>query len=107
MPRGRVSCETGPEEGKKVSRGKAIKAYCRECAGGSYLEVLVCHLFDCPLWPYRTGYSANVNKKSLKIALGKHPDIAVSAPFLRPQVPKPTLGRRKSVGTDETTDREA
>jgi hypothetical protein len=96
-----------------MNRSKAIKAYCRECAGGSFFEVLVCHLFDCPLWPYRTGYSAKADKKSLKIALEKHPDVAeelrllrASALSARPQVPPRRVGRGKSTGTDETTGKE-
>ena len=31
----------------------AIHAKCRECSGGSRLEVERCSIRDCPLWPYR------------------------------------------------------
>ena len=54
-----------------MSKRTAIKAYCRECAGGTYPEVILCHLTDCPLWPYRTGYSAAATAKSMKMALAK------------------------------------
>ncbi len=55
---------------------KAIKDYCRDCAGGTFLEVLFCHLTDCPLYPYRTGYSARQDEISLAAAMEKHPDVA-------------------------------
>lgn len=57
---------------KKMSRTRAIKVNCFECAGDNAFEVLLCHLEDCPLWPYRTSN----HEKRLKIYLEKHPDIA-------------------------------
>lgn len=59
----------------KMTKAKAIRLNCRECAGGSWGEVLCCHLMDCPLWPWRTGYSAKANEESLRKYLAKHPDI--------------------------------
>ena len=58
-----------------MSKAKAIRLNCRECAGGTWGEVLCCHLMDCLLWPWRTGYSAKKNEESLKKYLEKHPDI--------------------------------
>jgi len=93
-----------------MSKRTAIKAYCRECAGGTYPEVILCHLTDCPLWPYRTGYSAASTAKSMKIALAKHPDIAkeladlgLDAHFLQSAIKKHAMGRGKSRRTGQTT----
>jgi hypothetical protein len=93
-----------------MSKRTAIKAYCRECAGGTYPEVILCYLSDCPLWPYRTGYSAAVTAKSMKLALTRHPDIAkeladlgLDAPFFAAEHRKQRMGRRKSIGTGQTT----
>ena len=38
-----------------MTKTKAIKTYCFECAGESNKEVTLCSAFDCPLWDYRTG----------------------------------------------------
>ena len=93
-----------------MSKRTAIKTYCRECAGGSYPEVILCHLADCPLWPYRTGYSAASMAKSVKQALVRHPDIAkeladlgLDACFSQNAIKKPVRWRGKSVGTGQTT----
>jgi len=34
-----------------------IARYCLECCGGNREEVKLCHLKDCPLWPYRLCHS--------------------------------------------------
>jgi len=93
-----------------MSRGTAIKAYCRECAGGSHLEVVVCHLADCPLWQYRTGYSASATAASARKALSRHPDIAkeladmgLDACFLKNPIKKSRTGQKKSSRTANTT----
>jgi len=93
-----------------MTKRTAIKAYCRECAGGSYPEVILCHLTDCPLWPYRTGYSAAVTAKSMKMALAKNPEAAkeiiglpVEGPFLPLEHRKQRMGRGKSRRTGQTT----
>ena len=39
-----------------MTRARAIKTYCLDCSG-SNKEVSLCHLFDCPLFPYRFGNS--------------------------------------------------
>ena len=40
-----------------MTRAKAIKQHCFDCAGGTAKEVTLCELTDCFLWPYRTGQS--------------------------------------------------
>ena len=32
---------------------KAIIAKCQDCSGGSAINRMFCHLFDCPLWFFR------------------------------------------------------
>ena len=34
---------------------KSIRAYCIDCQGGSFKEVRLCTLHDCPLYAYRMG----------------------------------------------------
>ena len=34
---------------------KSIRAYCIECGDGTYKEVRLCPVLDCPLYPYRFG----------------------------------------------------
>lgn len=38
-----------------MTKQDAIRLHCLECAGDSRKDVSLCHLFDCPLWPWRTG----------------------------------------------------
>jgi hypothetical protein len=38
-----------------MTRGRAIKAKCLDCAGGQPKEVTLCQVLDCPLWIYRLG----------------------------------------------------
>jgi len=40
---------------RRLNRAKCIREYCHECAGDSSKEVLLCQIFDCPLWQYRIG----------------------------------------------------
>lgn len=35
---------------------KAIRAKCLECCAGSFKEVRMCSLKNCPLWPYKNGH---------------------------------------------------
>jgi hypothetical protein len=93
-----------------MSKRTAIKAYCRECAGGTYPEVILCYLSDCPLWPYRTGYSATATARSAKQALIRHPDIAkelvelgLDAHFFQNAIKKHAMGRGKSGSKGQTT----
>lgn len=41
-----------PKQNSPVS---AIRRYCVECSGGGRKEVADCHLYHCPLFPYRFG----------------------------------------------------
>jgi hypothetical protein len=85
------------------ARLRAIKAYCRECAGGSYLEVLFCHLLDCPLHPYRTGYSEKENETSLAAALKKHQDVAKELlPLLAEWHSFPPRGRKSAMRMEKS-----
>lgn len=58
------------------SRARAIKLNCLECAGGSPREVTLCHLIDCPLWPFRFGYSIKDRRfeKRMLCARRRYPD---------------------------------
>lgn len=38
-----------------LTPGKAMRAKCLDCSGGSAKDATECHILDCPLWPYRTG----------------------------------------------------
>jgi len=41
----------------KITRSRAIRLYCLDCAGESSKEVTLCHIASCPLWQYRFGNS--------------------------------------------------
>ena len=41
---------------KRLTPIKAIKANCLDCMCGSYKEVKLCPIKDCPLFPYRFGH---------------------------------------------------
>lgn len=56
---------------KLMTKQKAIAEYCRECGGDSAKEVTLCHLFDCPLWGYRAGYSVNTTRYKARIKKAK------------------------------------
>jgi len=47
-------CNRGYER-EKMTKGKAIKKYCLECGGSERANVMLCHVLDCPLWPFRFG----------------------------------------------------
>lgn len=42
-------------EGKRITRGKAIRLKCLDCCCGNSAEVRRCVVRNCPLWPYRMG----------------------------------------------------
>jgi hypothetical protein len=50
----------------EVTRQKAIALKCLECSGSSK-EVTLCHLFDCPLWEFRCGYSISTTRYKQRI----------------------------------------
>ncbi|MBE3040311.1 MAG: hypothetical protein IMZ62_16055 [Chloroflexi bacterium] len=40
-----------------MTKSKAIKLFCFDCAGESNKEVTLCAALDCQLWPFRFGNS--------------------------------------------------
>ena len=44
-----------------MTKSKAIKIHCFDCAGESNKDVTLCPVFDCPLWPFRTGQGPTSN----------------------------------------------
>jgi hypothetical protein len=54
-----------------MTKQKAIKINCFECAGDSNKEVTLCTAFDCPLWEYRTGnhITSRIYKERMATAL--------------------------------------
>ena len=40
-----------------MTKSKAIKLFCFDCAGESTKEVTLCPCLDCQLWPFRFGNS--------------------------------------------------
>jgi len=57
--------------GPRRSKSKAIREYCLVCSGDSHKEVTLCHLFDCPLWPHRTGFhiSSKIYTRRIQTAM--------------------------------------
>lgn len=51
-------------------RSVAIRKKCLGCAG-STKEVTLCHILDCPLWPYRTGSGLESVKYRERMSLAK------------------------------------
>lgn len=41
---------------KALTPVKAIRAKCLDCSNGQYVEVRLCPLTACPLYPYRLGH---------------------------------------------------
>jgi hypothetical protein len=56
-------------------RSCAIAKHCFDCSGRSYKEVILCHIFDCPLWEWRTGSakSSKAYRKRMGRALKSYP----------------------------------
>jgi hypothetical protein len=54
-----------------MNKSDAVRKKCLECAGGSPKEVTLCHIVDCPLWPYRFGYSMNDKRFWKRMASAK------------------------------------
>ena len=40
---------------REVTSLRAIRLKCVDCSGGSFNEVKLCRVFDCPLWRFRLG----------------------------------------------------
>ena len=51
-----------------MTKTKAIKLHCYDCAGESQKEVTFCTSFDCPLWPFRTGESPAAYRRRMETA---------------------------------------
>jgi hypothetical protein len=51
-----------------VTRAKAIKAHCLDCAGGSAKDATLCHIVDCPLWEWRIGPPPTSQNYKLRMA---------------------------------------
>jgi len=60
----------------KKSKKQAIREYCLSCSGDSPKEVTLCHILDCPLWPYRIGpfVSASAYRTRIDKAFKNHPE---------------------------------
>jgi len=59
-----------------MSKARAIKLKCLDCSGESPKEVSLCPIFDCPLYPYRFGYSPKDKRyqKRMEAAARNYPD---------------------------------
>ena len=59
-----------------MTRSQAIARKCLECSGGSFKEVTLCHLIDCPLYPYRLGCGPKSKKykKRMETAFKRFPE---------------------------------
>jgi hypothetical protein len=59
-----------------MTKQAAIAIFCKDCAGGSSKEVNLCHLYDCPLWPWRTGAHISTKDYSerITVALKNYPE---------------------------------
>ena len=59
-----------------MNKSQAIRKKCLECSGGSPKEVTLCLIVDCPLWPFRFGYSIRDKRyeKRMKAAKKNYPE---------------------------------
>ena len=59
-----------------MSRAQAIKQNCMDCSGGIPKEVTLCPIVNCPLWPFRFGYSVKDKRfrRRMEAAKRKYPD---------------------------------
>ena len=48
--------------GKKMTPGKAMRAFCVDCCGGSPGVVKLCLSTDCYLYPYRLGVNPYLSR---------------------------------------------
>jgi len=60
---------------EQMNKSQAIRAKCLDCSG-SPKEVTLCHVVDCPLWPFRFGYSVKDKryKERMETANRNHPE---------------------------------
>ena len=57
-------------KGHRMNRTRAIAKKCLQCCGDSAKEVTLCHIFDCPLWPFRFG-GMNLGSKKFSERMNK------------------------------------
>jgi len=59
-----------------MNKSRAIKLKCLDCSGNIPKEVTLCLLVDCPLWPFRFGYSIKDKrfKKRMDSAKKNYPE---------------------------------
>ena len=60
-----------------MTKGRAIRMNCLDCAGGTALEVTLCGITDCPLWEHRLGCSPRSRQYQDRVtrALKAHPAV--------------------------------
>jgi hypothetical protein len=60
----------------RMTKARAIKKKCLDCSGDSPKDVTLCHIFDCPLWRYRTGaeISSSAYKRRMEAAIENYPE---------------------------------
>jgi len=54
-----------------MNKSQAIKQKCLDCSSSSPKEVTLCHIVDCPLWPFRFGYSIKDKRYQKRIEASK------------------------------------
>ncbi len=54
-----------------MNKSQAIKVQCLDCSGGSPKEVTLCHIVNCPLWPFRFGYSTKDKRYKRRMEAAK------------------------------------
>ena len=47
----------------RISPLKSIRLKCLDCAGNEEVEIRLCPILDCPLYPFRMG--KNLNRKGI------------------------------------------
>ncbi len=59
-----------------MNRTRGVRQKCLECAGDSHKEVTFCCVVDCPLYPYRFGYSIKSKRYEVRMGLARqnYPD---------------------------------
>ena len=63
-----IKKQFGRYKDKKLTRGKAIKLYCKElCSAGDYQSWANCEQVYCPLWRFRKGSEIKVNSGSFGV----------------------------------------
>ena len=60
-----------------MNKSQAIRTRCHECSGDSHKEVTFCCVVDCPLYPFRFGYSIKSKRFEVRMGLARqnYPDI--------------------------------